>query len=260
VVGFAIVDDDPVILEVSGHFLPHIELTSPRDGDYYVRFTSRSEGERFYTAYQNRETDLFDLEEDLEDQYSNHSGLKKMAVIDEEPVPKYILSLTECTKEGPHNGKNAKCLQVSETPTSFATADDNSVCYAEFDNPAKCKALYNKMKDWDHISADAFKRQLNKVSDGSDVTFHSKLTGEKFVVPHIRRPTRYIRNSIANLKELPKQRALDDEIVQKVLEVSSRKRVERTEEPIAAPAPAPAKRQRRRRMTEIEQLNAMKVF
>lgn len=254
---FIVTDTDPVLLEVS-HTVEGPAKVTALDGDYYVRFTSRSEGMRLFAMYEKnfQVTDLFDLELNLED-FSTHSGLQKTPVFTN---PKYILSLTECTKEGPHNGKNDKCLQVSEAPTSFATADDKWICYAEFDNPAKCKALYEKMKSWDHISIDAFKRQLYKVSDGKDVTFYSKLNGEKLVVPHFPRPTKYIRNSIANLRELPKQRSLDDEIVQKVLEVSSRKRVERTEEPIAPQAPAPAKRQRRRRMTEIEQLHAMKTF
>lgn len=189
-----------------------------------------------------------DDEPDENQQSSDDSGSE----FEEEPLPTptFVFGFVECDKAGRHNSQNEKCLKIAET-SGFSSVPDDWVVYAQFADINICKQLYNHMKGWDHVSVDAFKRQLFRVSDGK-VTFFSRFESQ-FNVPKNTSGFSGMKRIYRSVKNYQQRasRSVDDQIIDAVLEVASRKRTDRCsdETPVSQP-----KRARRPRRSEFELL------
>lgn len=247
------------------------------DHEYYLRFPDMGDGLDFFAKYQNKPLERAEIEADLKCMYVCPGGLQELPKIDDyvdisddedqqssddsgsefekehSPKPVFAINFIQCQKQGRHNSQNEACLQISDSFDLPSRSQADWVCSGIFEDLNIGKQLYNHMKSWNHISIDAFKRQLNRVSDGK-VTFIGR-SGENFIVPKNGgfSGMKRIYRSVQHYQENQASSSVDDAIVGAVLEVASRKRTDRCSDttPVSQP-----KRARGRRMTEIERLRA----
>lgn len=225
------------------------------DYDYYIRFPEFGDGLQFYELNYNKWMPRSEIEADLDNMFPGTSGIQEICKFDdeydseEEFDPTFVFGFVECDKDGRHNSQNEKCLKIAET-SGFSSVPDDWVVYAQFDDINICRQLYNHMKGWDHISIDAFKRQLFRVSDGKTI-FFSRYEGQ-MTIPKNVSGFSGMKRIYSSVKSYQAARSVDDQIVEAVLEVASRKRVDRCsdETPVSQP-----KRTRRPRRSEFELLS-----
>jgi len=224
-----------------------------------------------------------DDEPDENQQSSDDSGSE----FEEEDT--FYLSMIEHCRSGVHNLVGRTCFEIAET-IDFTKPHPDATVYARFTNLVKCRLLYSKMRTWSHIGVEAFKTQLEYVAH-NDISFHSKYEPSYDVAkyngpslwstpgkskrrasnkPKPNRGIRFVQTApkdttagcfsgrkpsyvSVNYHKQPAaaDRSVDDQIVDAVLEVASRKRTDRCsdETPVSQP-----KRARRPRRSEFELL------